>query len=161
MSDLIQIVLASRSIGGNYGQAASAEHHAALIVNCGSNGLNEHWICQGGPQGSALVGAATKASSAGWYSDFSKAKGAYWDRPDLVRELPVTTIMNFQWPRGSLSGAFLQQQATALNGTLSGSPYNYQSGPNSNSWVKLLMQRLGLSTTLPGNAPILKAWAWQ
>jgi hypothetical protein len=29
--------------------------------------------------------------------NFSNANGAYWDRPYLVRVLPVTTISNFQW----------------------------------------------------------------
>ena len=60
----------------------------------------------------------------------------------------------------AIRGANRRSQATALNSWLGGTPYNYENGPNSNTWVRLFMERLGLATSLPAKAPVLKAWGW-
>lgn len=158
-----EILLVARSVGGRDGKL-SPEGHAALILNTGTAKAPDHWIVQGGPTGSnpkqrALSGAAGQVGPQGWFHAFSAAKGANWSDAAATPTIPVTVLGQF-WSPNSLSGSQLEALAARLNEKLSGVPYNYEKGPNSNSYVRLFLISLGITVNYTPAGMPLRGWAY-
>ena len=154
--DQITVLLVSRSIGAPAGQPDRPDQHAALVFQL-DNG--EEWIVQARPENGALIGEANKVTSTnGWSDEFSKAKGGNWGVQGEagVRETKTHTLGKFEI--NSVSGKSLQQTANGLNKAFAGKPYNYTSGPNSNTYTKEFMRVLGLPTARPETSMPIRGW---
>ena len=157
-SGLEKILIVARSIGGN-GGTLRAEGHAALIFNVGSESQPDYWMVQAGPVNGKLVGSAVQAGSEGWYEDFSRAKGANWDQPQESLQVPVYNLGETESPNNPcMTAADIKNLVNKLNNELANSPYNYENGTNSNTFVNLLLQKLGAPIPQLSNAIPLKGW---
>jgi hypothetical protein len=147
----------ARSIGSRRPDPPQRRAHAALLVRFG--GRRDGFVVQGGPQPEA--GGRTRL--AGWVipspepaADFGRAAGAWRGEPG-VRELPTRELAALALPE--LGEAELRARVEALNEELRGLDYRL-AGPSSNSFVSLLLQRLGVPLPAVGDAD-LPGWGWR
>jgi hypothetical protein len=156
----MEILLVARSVGKPTASAAlKNEGHAGLIFNLGKGGVNDHWLAQGGPNNGILKGGIHQCSSSGWYKDFSTSVGAIWDTKQTL-VVPVSVLMSISYPDKSVKE--LSTMVEEINKR--GLRYNYETGPNSNSYVKMLMDKLGLgykASTVPAGRLALKGWNYR
>jgi hypothetical protein len=103
-----------------------------------------------------LGGSLQHASSAGWYYDFSKARGASWSDPSLIVQEPVIALTAFS--ALALPLETLSQAVKAINQKRL--LYKYEKGPNSNTFVRLLLQKIGHPLPQPPGLMVLKGWLW-
>jgi hypothetical protein len=97
-----------------------------------------------------------RRSELGWFHDFCNAKGAIWDHPGEVLELPVFVVM--QSSLNPLTVDALSAIVDALNARML--LYDYENGPNSNTYIKLFLDRISLPIATPGGDLLLKGWDW-
>jgi hypothetical protein len=148
-----KVTLVTRSIGGK-GKELSKEQHAGLIIRF--PGQKGGVIVQGGPtgpKGEKLTGSAQSTQDP--FGTFSQAKGADWNNPNSTRTLTVNTIVTVEvaglTPEGVVS------QVNELNGNFAGQNYNYENGPNSNTYVSQFMNEIGVPQSAPPNT---LGWNW-
>jgi hypothetical protein len=74
--------------------------------------------------------------------DFTRAVGAYWGEDTVARELPTRTLATFTvWGPDE---AHLRALVKALIAELRPHDYRLDRGPNSNSFIRLLLDKLHL-----------------
>jgi hypothetical protein len=156
---VMEVILVARSIGKRrYTDQLSQEGHAGLIFNLGQHGINDHWIAQAGPSNGYLIGSVRHCPSHGWYQEFSMARGAIWDNPTETTMLPITVLM--QISIALLTSAQLISISDNLNRKRLN--YIYETGPNSNTWVRMFLERIGIPLVAPSKSGIiLKGWSWR
>jgi hypothetical protein len=156
---VMEVSLIARSIGKQTRtDPLSREGHAGLVFNLGQGGINDHWIAQAGPNAGFLVGNMRHCPSHGWHQEFSMAQGAIWDSPSESLLLPITVLM--QICIASLTSTQLFSISNQLNQKRL--RYVYETGPNSNTWVSMFLEQIGLSkATPPESGLVLKGWRWR
>jgi len=154
------IILASRSIGSRRGQPPAREAHAALLVRF--EGTAGGFIVQGGP---SPVAGTPRTACAGWVipsadpdRDFTRAVGAYWGENNVARELPTRTLATFTV--SGLDQAHLRALVDELIAELRPHDYRFDHGPNSNSFVSRLLDKLHLLAPT-ASAEDLPGWGWK
>jgi hypothetical protein len=155
------ITLAVRSIGGKRGQPLDRRVHAALLVHF--DGAEHGFIVQGGPE--KVPGLLfDEQRLAGWVipaadpeQQYTRAVGAYWGESE-VREVPTREVRRFTLP--ALTEAGLRAAVTALGAELRETSYRLDPGPSSNSFVSLLLERLGLPVP-PLDPAECPGWGWR
>lgn len=155
----MDIILVARSVGKSTRTAPlQQEGHAGLVFNLGSRGVNDHWIAQGGPNNGYLTGRLWHCSSQGWYQEFAMARGAIWDTGDSL-VLPVITLMEMS--ANPLTSSQLSSIVQEIN--LMSLYYNYDNGPNSNTYIRMFLNRLRISLPVAprGGGLELKGWGWR
>jgi RHS repeat-associated protein len=148
-----KVTLVTRSIGGE-GKKLSKEQHAGLIIQF--PGQKGGVIVQGGPtgpNGTKLTGSAQSTPDP--FGTFSQAKGADWNNPSSTRTLTVNTVATVEV--AGLTPENLIGQVNAMNGNFGGSNYNYEDGPNSNTYVSQFLNELGVPQPAPPNT---LGWNW-
>jgi hypothetical protein len=153
------VILVARSIGRrSLAEPLSGEGHAGLVFDLGGAGTPEHWIVQAGPDGGLLQGTLGRCSSAGWRETFALAGGAVWETGGALT-LPVSVLLRISTP--ATDGAQLAAIVTALNERRL--PYRYQDGPNSNTFVRMVLERIGTEVTVPPaiDGLALRGWGWE
>lgn len=149
----MELLLVARSIGKEHHWSTLSEDlHAGLVVDFGAEGHSNHWIAQGGPTGDGLLEGTVRQATVGWYEDFSRS--TVWKDPSVELTLPVLKLMTLHVDRLTLPG--LRAHTDALNHLRL--VYVYQTGPNSNTYVRLLLRRMGLDPGPLGLA--LNGWDW-
>jgi hypothetical protein len=151
----MEVRVVARSIGRpTAAHPLSMEGHAGVVLNLGVAGANDHWIVQGGPSSGWLRGWLIHATQ-GWLPTFAKTRGAIWNKPNTVVELPVFVVRIYFISAIDLHR--IKTIVTELNQLRM--PYNYSTGPNSNTYVKMFLQRLGVKvSSSPGGPLMLKGW---
>jgi hypothetical protein len=154
------VILASRSIGSKRGEPPAREAHAALLVRF--EGKAGGFIVQGGP---SPVAGTPRMACTGWVipsadpdRDFTRAIGAYWGEDKVVRELPTRTLATFTV--SGLDEAHLREVVKELIAQLRPYDYRFDLGPNSNSFLSLLLDKLHLQASA-ANAGDLPGWGWK
>jgi hypothetical protein len=155
----MEVKLVARSTGKPTRSAElRSEGHAAIVVNLGQRGSGDHWLAQGGPNNGYLVGNVKHCPPSGWHAEFSLAYGAIWDTHESLH-LAVSILMEFNVQAKS------SVQLIAISNELNQKRlrYNYEAGPNSNSYVRMFLDRLGMSYSLPPSRGglVLKGWNWR
>jgi hypothetical protein len=163
----MEVILVARSIGKKYrDDKLSPEGHAGLVLNLGQKGEDDHWIAQAGPSSDYLVGSVRQCPQHGWHREFSLARGAVWRSPNETVELPVEVLM-----RGFVTRLPINM-LVAISDRLNGRRlrYVYDTGPNSNTWVRMFLQQMILAGAFGGVPPVLrysnqrelvlKGWDW-
>jgi hypothetical protein len=146
--------LVSRSIGGEYG-STSSEQHLGLVITDNSGDTPSEYLVQGGPTADNHLRGGAESVGNG-VDTFSHSAGADWSNPSKVVDLKVTEIGTYTID-GDVSPARLNDIAEGLNKQYSNTPYNYSSGPNSNTYIRQFMGQLGLSTNI--SFPVtVKGW---
>jgi hypothetical protein len=147
---MTRVVLLARSIGRrSWSEPLSPEGHAGLAVGAGGAG----WIVQGGPAAGLLRGAVTAVADP--MEAFAVAAGAVWETGESL-VLPITELAT-SWARAT-DGARLTAIVDELNERRL--VYRYQDGPNSNTFVRMVLEGLGCPCRLPPDAPVLRGWDW-
>jgi hypothetical protein len=147
---MTRVVLLARSIGRrSWSEPLSAEGHAGLAV--GEGGAS--WIVQGGPAAGLLRGAVTAVADP--REAFAVAAGAVWDTGESL-VLPITELAT-TWARAA-DGVRLAAIVDELNERRL--LYRYEDGPNSNTFVRMVLERLGCPCRLPAEGPVLRGWDW-
>ncbi|HYV46058.1 MAG TPA: hypothetical protein VFA20_14410 [Myxococcaceae bacterium] len=154
------VILASRSIGSKRGEPPMREAHAALLVRF--EGKAGGFIVQGGP---SPVTGTTRMACTAWVipsadpdRDFTRAVGAYWGEDTVARELPTRTLATFTV--SGLDEAHLRAMVKELIAELRPHDYRFDRGPNSNSFMSLLLDKLHLLAPA-ANAEDLPGWGWK
>lgn len=144
------IALLARSIGRrSWAEPLSAEGHAGLAVDAG----HARWLVQGGPAGGLLRGAV--AAAADPWAAFAVAAGAVWQTGESL-VLPVSELTS--WAARPVDGARLAEIVDALNERRL--PYRYETGPNSNTFVRMVLEALGCPCQAPPRGMVLRGWVW-
>jgi hypothetical protein len=154
----VEMLLVARSIGRRLrAEALSSQGHAALVFDLGRAPRSEHWLAQGGPVNGVLSGSVIQCPSAGWHSTFSQARGAIW-QDGSTDTLPVFVLLRKSLPQVD-RGRLISLAERINNRRLR---YAYNPGPNSNTYVRLLLEALGQSTSLPNASALeLLGWNWR
>jgi hypothetical protein len=119
----------------------------------------DYYIVQGGPNGNGgLSGHIRQASNKGWYYDFSQAKQADWLNKHRTKTEPVNIICKKSFSDNQNTLDNLNKIVESLNNKLSNSKYSYEKGPNSNTYVKMILESLGVSTVLPSSDMQIIGW---
>jgi hypothetical protein len=126
-------------------------------------GARVSWLVQAGPAEGLLRGTLVRCT-AGWRATFAVADGAVWDTgASLVLPVSVllrTTTTTTTTP-ATLDRARLSEIVTALDERRL--PYRYEAGPNSNTFVKMVLERVGSAVPiLPATGGFaLRGWDWE
>ncbi|MDX2020947.1 MAG: hypothetical protein SF187_11965, partial [Deltaproteobacteria bacterium] len=147
------LTIVGRSTGG-HGKDRSAEQHLGVVISTEQSGGHREFLAQGGPSGKNLDGRVLPMDNA--REAFSNAIGANWDNSKEVVHLDVTTYGTFDI-KGPVDLYRLESAAAAVNYKFSSSRYNYDNGPNSNTWVKAFAAELGIKPTIQTNGKV-RGW---
>lgn len=154
----MEVILVARSVGKRTrAEQLRREGHAGLVLNLGRPGVNDHWLVQGGPSGDFLAGGGRHCPSHGWYHEFATARGAVWESGETLT-LPVVTLMAMS--AIPLTAAQIAVIANEINQRRL--RYNYETGPNSNTYVRMFLERMGVSVPTPPSGKLpLRGWGWR
>jgi|SRR5262245_10672870 len=154
----MDLILVARSVGKPTGTSPlRREGHADLIFNLGRQGMDDHWIAQGGPNSGYLTDGLRHCPSHGWYHEFANAHGAIWDTGGALL-LPIITLM--EMCAESSTSSQLASIAEEINRRRL--RYNYDTGPNSNTYVRMFLDRMGILLPEPPRGGLeLKCWGWR
>ena len=146
----MNVLLVARSIGRrSASEPLDDEGHAGIAFE----DAERSWVAQAGPVQGVLTGALTACDS--WPAAFAEARGALWSSPDVTELLPVWALAERDLPVAlDEVAAFV----TAFNAR--GLAYCYDPGPNSNSFVRLLLQAIGWDLPHPPAGALLRGWGW-
>ena len=147
------IILVARTIGARTATASlSGEQHAALIFDLGETSAPDYWIVQGGPRRGLLLGALGHLGRS-WQQAFGEVSGGMiWDQSTVGMSVNLTEISRFSIP--AVTRSRLQTIVDTLNRRRE--RYEYASGPNSNTYVRGVLQTLGLHYNPTG--VVLRGW---
>ena len=153
----MEIILVARSIGARSANATlSLDSHAALVFNFGSTAAPDYWIAQGGPRNGILAGALGPIG-ARWQSAFAETTGMIWDQPGVGMCAPVRELKRF-----SLAGVDRQRVQALVEGlNRSAQRYDYNNGPNSNTYVRRILDQLGLQFQPNTASVVLRGWNYR
>jgi len=120
------------------------------------------WIMQAGPADGLLRGTLARCAG-GWLATFAAADGALWDSGARL-VLPVSVLLRTTTPATSvaiLDRARLDTIVTAINERRL--PYRYETGPNSNTFVRMVLEHVGSPVpVLPSTGGFaLRGWDWE
>jgi hypothetical protein len=149
---MIEILVVARSIGApSRGEPLQAEGHAGLVCVEGS----AISLAQAGPVGGLLAGAVSPCPRGDWEAAFAEGRGALWDSGETLR-LPVSVLARLAAPADAVRLAAAVDALNARRLT-----YRYDPGPNSNTFVRWLLDALGhpLAEAPPGM--VLRGWEWE
>lgn len=132
-----EVLVVARNAGGDNG-VLGTEGHAGLVFNVGTNAQPDHYIATGGPMNGKLWGWIIQATS-GWWQTFQEAKGANWTTGETM-QVPVEVIGRFFLGAGQSTVSNLQRVNSYINSREQ--DYNYEMGPNSNTFVHQFIDKL-------------------
>jgi hypothetical protein len=149
---MTDVLLVARSIGRrSLSEPLCDEGHAGLILD-----LGEPWIVQAGPANGLLQGTLAPCGGRPWRDAFAEARGAIWDSGG-TEILAVSILQALAVPEVE------QRQLAAITGELNARrlDYRYESGPNSNTFVRLVLEALGSALPVaPAGDLTLRGWSW-
>jgi hypothetical protein len=153
----MEIILVARSIGARTArESLSFDSHAALVFNFGSDASPDYWVLQGGPRNGTLLGAFGPAGPR-WQSAFGKGTGFIWDQPAVGMSVPIQEVRRF-------SSARIDRQRVQglVDGLNRAAPrYDYNNGPNSNTYVRRILEQLGLQIPQNMAGVLLRGWNYR
>jgi hypothetical protein len=158
-----EIILVARSIGRpTLDEPLSGEGHLGLVFELEHAGAHGSWIVQAGPIAGLLRGTLVRCTS-GWLPAFAVADGAVWDSGARL-VLPVSVVLRIATPGTSVAmrhGARLAAIVSAINERRL--PYRYETGPNSNTFVRMVLEDIGSPVpVLPSTGGLaVRGWEWE
>jgi hypothetical protein len=155
-----EIILVVRSIGRrSLAEPLSAEGHLGLVFELEDTGARVSWLVQAGPADGLLHGTLVPCTI-GWRAAFAVANGAIWDTGGSLM-LPVSVLLRTTTTVANLDRACLSDIVTALDEQRL--PYRYETGPNSNTFVRMVLERVGCTVPMvpPAGGFALRGWDWE
>lgn len=160
-------LVVARSWGGLKGKLERHGHVALVLIVEGGH-QTKSYLIQAGPvsseTGQKLVGNKEEKDADEWAESFSDAKGANWSEGNKIVTVPIKIIETIN-VKTKLTEDDVQHAFDKVNAQVANVNYNSK-GPNSNTYVRLMMVELGLPTQSVGRLAAkaglpLAGWNWE